>query len=182
MSNLGTKLCHQLVFKLMNNLGARLDIAQQKYTRVEKKGIYSMRSPLPPQTLSASQAQSYKGPKLTLGPHIFFGLLFFISSYFKLFVLVVFVLFVAPCCRFSFSSFALLPCYSFALIVCLCSSFMLHLCLLFHIMSMFFICVATMFMLFLCAIIVFISFLELLSCFPLHCFYVCFFSVLSLIL
>jgi len=30
-----------------------------------------MKSPLPPQILSASQAQSYKGPKLTLGPHIY---------------------------------------------------------------------------------------------------------------
>jgi hypothetical protein len=36
MSNLGTKLCDQLVLKLMNNLGARLDIAQQKYTSVEQ--------------------------------------------------------------------------------------------------------------------------------------------------
>ncbi len=55
-----------------------------------------MKSPLLPQTLSASQAQSYKGPKLTLGPHIYLlssCFFFFFFSYFKLFVLVVFVLF-----------------------------------------------------------------------------------------
>lgn len=80
-------------------------------------------------TNSAFQAQSYKGPNLTLGPHIYFlSFCFFFFFLFQALCACCVCASCAPCCRVSFSSFALLPCYSFALIVCWCSSFMLHLC------------------------------------------------------